>query len=172
MIDSSEPVVRSGVKQFGCVGRLALNAKQNIECSSAGWRNRRSRTLSLGFHSRQYDGSGRRRGEIRVALHPELLAGPRTITANELSGRGPLLPFQLHFEKFDRGLARRSRQKDDRLPASTRTSARPGRQAPPSIFADSFLGTSSMPRARVGSHACGSGSRSPDGKNQRGHLLS
>src|SRR6202023_1463128 len=105
MIDRREPVVRPGVKEFGCVGRLALNAKQNIECSSAGWRNRRSRALSLGFHSRQYDGSGRGRGEIRVALHPELLAGPRTIASNELCGRGSLLPFQLNFEKFDRGLA-------------------------------------------------------------------
>ena len=89
------------MKQFGSVRRLALDTKQNVECSGTGWRNIWVRVYRLCFHYGQYEGIGPRREQIRAVSGTEFLAGQRTIAAQEVLGRGPLLTFQLQFKQFD-----------------------------------------------------------------------
>ena len=75
MIGNGHPVVGLGVKQFGAVRRLALDAEQDVESSGPGWRDRRSRVSGLRFHFCQYDGSRECGKEIRLPYGPSFSPG-------------------------------------------------------------------------------------------------
>src|SRR5271154_2762771 len=87
MINRSEREVSSGVKQFRCIRRLALDAEQDVESGGTGGGNCRVRVSSLWFHCGQYDGSGGWGGEIRMPSEPSLSPGsgryPRIKSAAE-----------------------------------------------------------------------------------------
>ena len=68
MIDRAEPIEALRMKQFGGIGRIALDAKKNVESGGTRGRDLGPRALGLCFHfNSQYDGS-QRYGEIFVTI--------------------------------------------------------------------------------------------------------
>lgn len=75
MIDNREPAVRPGMKEFGCIRRLALDAEQDVESGSAGWRNRRVRVSSFWFHVASMTEPARAEKKFVLPYEPSLSPG-------------------------------------------------------------------------------------------------
>src|ERR1700733_1974869 len=101
MISHGELIIGTGMEEFGSVGVLALDTKENIERGGASTRYPSVRVSGLSLHCGKYDGSISQERNKSYFSCAEFLAGQRMVAAKKVGGGSPLLALQLQFEQFE-----------------------------------------------------------------------